>query len=1366
MIKNTIKYQVNALHSLKTWYIYKRRNLGMFKPLLYVIKGKYIVSFISLVFISIFLIPLPLFAAAIPITQYHTPNGSSAKLGDYVSDSGTLNTWYSYFIEVPPGLSSFTVQVYDGNIDSTLDYNKGPWNTSVTYSLIDPNGVTIAATTCSTGIGTTFCTEAAWGGFTCLPSATPPCNPIPGHWEFRVNQASPPIGPTTGNDVNGFAIRAYSSPSVELNIYAKSFVVVGPHTGDNTYDLYPYITSGCSANSKDFDWNKAGSISFTSRTGAFPYTNPTVSGNNTWTNTTFSGWTNDSWSADYGIWHARLTLNSGPNYGTFYMGNYNNTITPPSSQPEANTFRIYIPTDAGTAPVKPILTQTLSYVSGANPPAYTTPIPSTTRVRIQVTIFNPTSLSTSLPITFSASNLVTANVPGGDVLYAGNASVSQGSITGQPSVGGSGNITWNPNNPVTGMLDAGTSASLTYDVDVTPLAAGTISVTGTPASNGTTATYVDGTCSGASPACSGTQLTNATYTYGPLCQLAITTGTPLPTFAVISSFGAYEEDGKVVVQWETSSEIDTVGFYLFRKDEPKGKYFQVNDQLLPGLLVSNQGGTYRYVDETASPMKTYTYKLVEVETRGDKRIYGPFTVKVGKQEVAVSDQKSESSKYSRKAHDISDVRKSRLYAKNLTIKAARAKATMTQVSGKAKITVREDGLYYLDASEIASALGNTTAVVQNLITNKQLLLTNQGEKVAYLPSLDNSGIYFYGEGIDSIYTKDNIYWLEKNRGLIVEIIEGTGPDPAGADETFSETIHSEEDHWATTGLFDDPQSDYWLWDYIVAGNSTFGSKTFTIKANGVAVSADSAKLTVHLKGGTDTSANPDHHVAVSLNGNSIGESFWNGINALDLELSFNQSLLNEGDNTIKITGLLDTGAPYSVFYVDSFDLNYHRYYKAINNRLFTKGDGNPVVTIDGFTNPDIFVFNVSNPNKPKLINATTVGNPGVDNYRVSFIPDHPESLYLALTLDGLNTPASVIVDKTSKLKDSHNTANYLIIVPEELKDASKAIADYRRSKGFETMIVDLEDIMDEFNFGIYSTEAIRDFLSYAYYNWRKAPKYVLLVGEGNYDYKNNLGLGGNLIPPVMIGTPQGLFPSDNYYADINDDYILEMAIGRLPVLTPDELNNVINKIIAFEASNKSPWTNNVLMLADNPDDGGDFPLDSNNVSALVPSGYTTYKIYLSEQSINIARQMLFEDINNGALLLNYIGHAGLDRFAQEGLLLTTDVPSMTNNEKLPVVTAMTCIVGHYAFPGLDTLSEALVLKQDGGAVAVWSPTGMSINSEAVILDEEFFKSIFEGKNAVLGNVVMQAIENGRSRGVSGYILDLYNILGDPALRLK
>ena len=898
-----------------------------------------------------------------------------------------------------------------------------------------------------------------------------------------------------------------------------------------------------------------------------------------------------------------------------------------------------------------------------------------------------------------------------------------------------------------------------------------------------------------------------------------------PTLVTLSDFRAYEDNGKVVVEWATASEHGTAGFYLFRLDENKGDYIRLNHSLLPALLTSPQGGIYSLIDKSASVnAETITYLLVEMEGRGSRNVYGPFTVQIGGESVtgelnpdvrnlqlpgectACADRQEQVSSsgitqyfdtngilvvtnrkygqkeqvqtdtgtdlfenYSRKAHEMSAAKKARIEAIKLareTTKSLMSKGNArvpATEKGKAKIAVAEKGLYYLNASEISTLFGISA---QDVINMNNVSMSNQGQKVAYIPATNNTGIYFYGEGIDSIYTRENIYWLEKNRGLQMEIVGGAGPAPVTGTETFTETLHLEEDHWAAPALFDDPQSDYWVWDFIVAGNLSMGSKTFRMKANGVASSPCSATLAVNLKGGTNTSSNPDHHVVISLNGTTIGEDRWDGIEAHTLTLSFNQSLLNEGDNTLIVTGLLDTGAPYSIFYVESFDLSYQRYYKAVHNRLFARGDGNPVVTIEGFTDPAIFVFDVSNASKPKFITSATVDHPVADNYRVSFRPASPESLYLALTIDGLSTPVSVIVDKASNFKNTRNSADYLVIAPAELKSASQMLANYRQRLGLKTMVVELEDIMDEFNYGIYSPEAIRDFLSYFYQNSNRALRYVVLAGEGTFDYRNNQGYGDNLIPPLMRATPQGLFPSDNYFADINGDHIPEMAIGRLPVATAAEMNMLINKIISYENSSSDSWTKQVLMLADDPDDGGDFPVDSNNVAALLPIGYTANKIYLSERSIDEARRLVLNGINSGALLMNYIGHAGVDRLAQEGLLLTSDVTSMTNQERLPVVTAMTCAVGQFAIPGYDSLSEALLLKAGGGAVAVWSPTGLSINSEAVMLNEMFFKSTFTGTKQALGDVVLKAIKEGSMKGVSGFILDIYNIMGDPALKLK
>ena len=346
------------------------------------------------------------------------------------------------------------------------------------------------------------------------------------------------------------------------------------------------------------------------------------------------------------------------------------------------------------------------------------------------------------------------------------------------------------------------------------------------------------------------------------------------------------------------------------------------------------------------------------------------------------------------------------------------------------------------------------------------------------------------------------------------------------------------------------------------------------------------------------------------------------------------------------------------------------------------------------------------------------------------------------------------------------SADYLIITVPHLQSVAEQLASYRQGKGLKTMVVLQDDIMDEFNYGNYSPDAIRNFLIYAYNNWAKYPDYIVLAGEGNDDYKNYQGYGGNLIPPIMIGSPDGLFPSDNYFADINDDHIPEIAIGRLPAGTSEEFQALVNKIISYENSSGNNWKNTVILLADNPDIGGDFTADSNALASIIPQTYSIQKIYLSENSAEDTKQMLLSGINNGAVLLNYLGHASMDRLAQEGILTLDDISSLNNYEKLPVITALTCVLGNYSIAGFDSLGVAMLLKQNGGVSAVFSPTGMSLNSQALDLGKSFYQAYFEKQGQTLGEIVLHALNKSKYDGVSGYIIDIYNILGDPALQLK
>ena len=913
---------------------------------------------------------------------------------------------------------------------------------------------------------------------------------------------------------------------------------------------------------------------------------------------------------------------------------------------------------------------------------------------------------------------------------------------------------------------------------------------------------------------------NADTPWGGNVQARITVGggdktinfhfEPDPTVVLLSSFSARSKEGNVIVEWETVSEFNSAGFYLYREKNSTGEYLQLNKKLLPGLLHSPQGGVYSYVDETAVLGETYTYILEEVEFNGDRLAYGPFIVTVAGEGKDLAQTKSAQlasdrpmqSLFSKKAHGMSSFTKARIEAakaekeanktssKNLSktdkfsvtedafyyLGASDTKTkTSIDVSKTVKIAVTEDGLYYLDASDIVDVIGQSINAIKNLIKNNKLALTNQGQPVAYLPSSGNDGIYFYGEGIDSIYTDKNIYWLTMDKGLVMETLEGPGPSPVEKPLTFNDIIHVEEDHNHMAGLVTDPESDYWIWDYIISGSSSDGSKKFNLRADGA--SGLGGHLTLNLYGATDTPSDPDHHVQARLNGKLIGDALWDGISPYSLEMDINPGDLVNGDNVLEVTGVLEAGVDFSIFYVDSFDLSYQRFYNAVDNKLFALGDANPIVTISGFTDKNIMVFDLSEKKKPKLVKAITVdkapgegisGNDISDNYRVSFKPASPDTQYLALNPEVSDTPVSIAPSvNTSDLNNKNNRADYLVIAPFELKDAARALVDYRKSQGFKyAMVVDLQDIYDQFSFGIETPHAIKDFLKYAYNNWKEAPEYVVLAGEGTFDYKNIKGFSEeDLVPPLLVATPYGIVASDNQYVDVaGNDGVPEMAIGRLPVVTSEELYAYIKKMAAYEASG-GEWTKKVIMAADNPDNGGDFHKTSDEVADMIPASYSVDKVYLYDDSLNETREKLLKGINAGAMLLNYIGHGFYNGLA-DGLLLTSDLDSITNPDMLPVMTAMTCIVGRFSLPGYDVFGEYLVLKEDGGAIAAWAPSGLSLNNLAKVLDEGFVQaSLVEGEK-VLGDAIIRALQKYSMSGNEKYIMDIYILLGDPALRMK
>ncbi len=693
---------------------------------------------------------------------------------------------------------------------------------------------------------------------------------------------------------------------------------------------------------------------------------------------------------------------------------------------------------------------------------------------------------------------------------------------------------------------------------------------------------------------------------------------------------------------------------------------------------------------------------------------------------------------------------------------AAAAARRSWRGGWVELTTRQSGLYYVAADEIAVPAGLTPDTARVLIRTRQLVVAHRGQPVPYLPDALDAGIFFYAEPATGIYTDENVYQIGVGSGATMSAVATDGR--GGAAAFFQETVHREEDVFAAPSVVQDPDGDFWFWAYALAGYEGLDTASVTVPAVGV-VAAGSASLTIRMAGGSDDAAEIDHHVTVSWNGSTVGEDSWGGLGPHLIQIPMLAGEVREGDNTLEVRAVHDAGVPEDVVYLDSVDLGYARQYRAVDDTLAFAAPRGAAVEISGFSSADVLLLDVTTPASPRLLSHTTTAVPG-EGYRIRFGAVAASSgRYLALVRQRALAPLAVVASRQPTLRDRHNVAEYVLIAPDSLEPAAAALADYRNRNGLRTMVAPLTAIYSEFNGGIPEPTAIRAFLRYATASWQTPPRYVTLVGRGTWDYKDVMGVGDNLVPPLMASSANGLFVSDVRLADLRgDDGIPEVAIGRLPVVTSQELLDYLAKIERQESAPGEAWQHAVLMAADNPDGAGAFTADSDAVAALLPPGYAAAKVYLTTTTAASGRKAIRDALNAGVGVFNYVGHGGLDRFADEGLWTSSDVAGLANPDRLPILLGMTCVAGNFAIPGYASLAETMVLKKDGGAFAAWSPTGLSENALAVKLDKSFFTAALLRNEKVVGDAVGRALREliGASAVPTRY---MYNLLGEPVSRL-
>jgi len=97
---------------------------------------------------------------------------------------------------------------------------------------------------------------------------------------------------------------------------------------------------------------------------------------------------------------------------------------------------------------------------------------------------------------------------------------------------------------------------------------------------------------------------------------------------VVGILGIIErQKAQVVVEWITATEINTVGFNLYRGETPTDHFVQINDDFIPAGQDPLAGGSYSYTDKDVRPGRVYYYQLEEIESSGVSSRHGLIEVR-------------------------------------------------------------------------------------------------------------------------------------------------------------------------------------------------------------------------------------------------------------------------------------------------------------------------------------------------------------------------------------------------------------------------------------------------------------------------------------------------------------------------------------------------------------------------------------------------------------------------------------------------------------------------------------------------------------------------------------------------------------------
>ena len=399
---------------------------------------------------------------------------------------------------------------------------------------------------------------------------------------------------------------------------------------------------------------------------------------------------------------------------------------------------------------------------------------------------------------------------------------------------------------------------------------------------------------------------------------------------------------------------------------------------------------------------------------------------------------------------------------------------------------------------------------------------------------------------------------------------------------------------------------------------------------------------------------------------------------------------------------------------------------------------------------------------------------------------------------GIDAASSADSDVTSVDVGISSVPDYLIVAADSLAASARRYRDFRRAAGFNVDLAMVGDIVGNAADASSASARIRDHVR-ALYQGRdtKRPMYLLLFGDAQASWPGDRSgvPAGTWLDPSTSST----VVSDNVYADMDGDDVPDLSVGRITADTDADADLVRAKVAAYETTHEiGVWDRrlNIFASTSGMGDLADLAIETlvYDITEAIPYAYDVTMTYAKQASPYVYIPEQFSDqvyrrINEGSLLVAYVGHGSQDGFATLDwngtsfpILDTGHLEKLAVTHKSPILLFVACSTG--AFAGAECVSERILVAQ-GAPTAIFSSTEISDPYANAIFIYEVSQAFSSSRARTVGDAFLQAkqrmLSNNDSvrqeiESVAGLLvsasardalkhshLHMYTLFGDPGM---